>query len=235
MATPIAVFRHDPGDPLGRLEPFLGAESDGYVLVDWFGDDGLPRSETDRYLLDCGAFIFLGGSMSVDHTGLAAELFLIERALKASRPILGICLGAQMLARVLGAPVYRSEKKEIGWSTVCLTPAANDDPLFYGLAPEHRVFQWHYDTFDLPTGAVHLASSGACAHQAFRWSNHAWGLQFHLEATPAIARSWAEGDGELPGSLDADDPTGRGEELAHAVFSRWVRRTQEPLMNRATR
>jgi len=221
----VAVFLHDHGDQAGYLEPYLGSEPDDHVMLEWRRQESRPRAEIMRYLNDYEALIFLGGSMSAHHPHLASELLLVEEALKARKPLLGICLGAQMLAKALGAKVHRNRSKEIGWSTVCLTPEAGSDPLFEGLAPKHTVFQWHNDSFDLPDRAVHLASSEACPYQAFRWSDHAWGLQFHLEATPAIIRSWADSDALLRSVLgEPNEPNLDNAELAQHVFGRWTRR-----------
>lgn len=138
--------------------------------------------------------VVLGGPMNVDeeeaHPWLAPEKEAIRAAVEAELPYLGICLGAQLLARALGAAVYPAAAPEVGVGEVRLTAAAADDPLFAGLPDPLPCLQWHGDTFDLPPGAILLATSEACRHQAFRVGPLAWGLQFHVEATPAMAREW---------------------------------------------
>jgi GMP synthase (glutamine-hydrolysing) len=124
-------------------------------------------------------------------------------------PVLGICLGSQLLAKAAGARVYPNPVKEIGWYPLELTAGASEDRLFACCPPNPTVFQWHGDTFDLPPGATHLAQSAACRHQAFRVGQAAWGLQFHLEVTAEMIESWLDEPGnccELAGLdyIDAD-------------------------------
>ncbi len=118
----------------------------------------------------------------------------IDRSIKANKHVLGVCLGAQMVAHVLGAKVYPGQQKEIGWYEVALSPDGMSDPLMSALALPDRnaaqVFQWHGDTFDLPRGAVRLASSDLFPNQAFRYTDRVYALQFHIEVTPAIVRDW---------------------------------------------
>ena len=150
--------------------------------------------------------------MNVDETEkypfLAAEIEWIRQAVAARLPVLGICLGSQLLAKACGAKVFSNPVKEIGWYVIQVTPEGEDDPLFGDCGRSIEVFQWHGDTFDLPPGAVHLAQSPLCKHQAFRVGESAYGLQFHMEMTAAMVDDWlAEPDncGELAG-LDYIDP-----------------------------
>ena len=156
--------------------------------------------------------VILGGPMNVDETDkypyLAQEIEWIKQALAAGLPILGICLGSQLLAKALGARVYPNHVKEIGWYAVDLMPAADRDSLFDACGQRVTVFQWHGDTFDLPPNAVRLASSPLCRNQAFRYGRHAYGIQFHIEMTPELIDSWLTESGncgELAG-LDYIDP-----------------------------
>jgi GMP synthase (glutamine-hydrolysing) len=144
----------------------------------------------------------------------------VEREL----PVLGICLGAQLIARALGAEVRAAPEKEIGWYDVTVTAAGRDDPVLGQLAPCEKIFQWHGDTFDLPSGAVHLASSAACAHQAFRYGDRIYALQFHLEVDEPLIERWlsvpvhrAELEA-LGGRIDPD--TIRRETHAHIAQAR---------------
>jgi GMP synthase-like glutamine amidotransferase len=132
------------------------------------------------------AVVVMGGPMSAtSDEGFPtrrSELAMLGQALEHRLPILGVCLGAQLLAAAGGAKVYPgSEGAEIGWKPVVLSVAAADDPLFGGVDGALTVLHWHGDTFDLPAGAVHLASSQQYVNQAFRLGQSAWGLQFHLE------------------------------------------------------
>ncbi len=167
-----------------------------------FENAGLPWHEVELYAqpqaaidLDRAAgLVVLGGPMNVDQIGqypfLQREVGYIEQALAEGLPVLGICLGAQLLAKTLGAKVYPNRTKEIGWYEIELTAAAGDDALLAGCAPRQTVFQWHGDTFDLPQGAVHLARSRLCEQQAFRYGGNAYGLQFHLEVTAGMIEQW---------------------------------------------
>jgi GMP synthase (glutamine-hydrolysing) len=123
-------------------------------------------------------------------------------------PVLGVCLGAQLLAKAANAPVYRVERPEIGWFDVELTADAADDPVFSGFPRRFDAFQWHFYTYDLPGGAVELARSAACT-QAFRLGDSAWGIQFHAEVTLPQVESWLEhlDEREEP----ADPPAGLAE------------------------
>jgi GMP synthase-like glutamine amidotransferase len=123
---------------------------------------------------------------------LRQEHDFLQRAIAQQVPLLGICLGSQLLAKALGARVYRNPQKEIGWYTVDLTAAGCTDPLFAGIDSPVRVFQWHGDAFELPAGATALASSPLCTHQAFRYGDRVYGLLFHLELTPEIIHSWLD-------------------------------------------
>ena len=138
--------------------------------------------------------VVLGGPMSANDTAnyphLDVELDWIREAVDREMPLLGICLGAQLLAKALGARVYRNRVKEIGWYDIELMPPTADDMLFRGRQSVETVFQWHGDTFDLPAGAVHLARSELCTHQAFRYGRAAYGLQFHVEMTLDLMEQW---------------------------------------------
>lgn len=157
------------------------------------------------------AIIVMGGPMGVDdeasHPFLRAEQAFLLQALAQGTPLLGICLGAQLLAKALGARVYRNAQKEIGWYTVDLTADGRTEPLFAGLTSPLPVFQWHGDAFELPAGATALASSPLCTHQAFRYGDRVYGLLFHLELTPAVIHTWIEAFQEELAGLRGDiDP-----------------------------
>lgn len=186
---------------------------------------GLPldlrRTDLGEALPDAdaiAALVVLGGPMgayeTVAHPHLLEEQHLLEDAVARGLPVLGICLGSQLLAAALGARVYPGPAPEIGVSDVKLTAAGADDPLLGPAAPTFPAFHWHGDTFDLPSGGVHLASTRAYPLQAFRVGNHAWGLQFHIELDRELAREWGE---VLPRGASPTEPqraaiekTGRG-------------------------
>ncbi|MFZ1536313.1 MAG: type 1 glutamine amidotransferase [Chromatiaceae bacterium] len=132
--------------------------------------------------------VIMGGPMGVGdevcYPWLAAEKDLIRRGIGLGKTLVGVCLGAQLLAEALGARVYRHREQEIGWMPISLTPDGQASPVSGFLPPSLQVFHWHGDTFDLPAGAVHLARSATCEQQAFLYEGRVLGLQFHLESTP---------------------------------------------------
>jgi GMP synthase (glutamine-hydrolysing) len=208
MKPTVLILRHMLHEPGGTLETALGNGGLEFRYVDLFREIP-PRLPLD----ESAGLIVLGGAMNVDQTDqypfLARDVQWIERALSRHLPVLGICLGAQLLAKTLGARVYPAARKEIGWYSVKLVAAAAQDPLF-AQSGERTTFQWHGDTFDLPTGAIHLARSPVCENQAFRYGQDTYGLQFHIEMTAAMIDDWLTEAGncrELAG-LDYIDPQG---------------------------
>ena len=151
--------------------------------------DEVPESARDL----CGALI-LGGPMNVEEAGrlfyLEEEMKLIRDCRKRKVPVLGICLGAQLLAAACGARVFAGPAREIGWYPVELSPDSRRDPLFAGFPERLTVFQWHGQTFERPRGAVRLAGSALYENQAFRLGAELWGLQFHLEITAVHVKNW---------------------------------------------
>ncbi|MBI4358723.1 MAG: gamma-glutamyl-gamma-aminobutyrate hydrolase family protein [Candidatus Omnitrophica bacterium] len=193
----VLVFRHIAHEGLGTLEAFLKRSNVSIEYRDLFRSDAVRESPQGYDFV-----ISMGGPMNVDETErypfLLCERKLILKAVQTGIPVLGICLGAQMIARALGAPVYRGSQKEIGWYPIELSREAEQDPVF-GTLEDRRpvVFQWHGDTFDLPQGAVRLASSDLYPNQAFRFG-HSYGLQFHIEMTREMILDWcSKGEDEL--------------------------------------
>lgn len=178
---------------------------DGKVPPGIYGSQLLAAGVPHRLLrLDAGdalpplgngdSFIVLGGYMGVheetDYPFLPPLKAYLRQAVKEDIPVLGICLGGQLLADVLGGRVTAGSRGEKGLHSLTLTPEAAADPLFSGLSGEFVAFEWHNDSFDLPPGAVHLAVSAACPGQAFRYRN-AWALQFHPEVNRQIVAIWS--------------------------------------------
>jgi GMP synthase (glutamine-hydrolysing) len=185
------VLQHISVEGPGSLAPLLRARGWELETVALYAGDQLPALPRTYQ-----AIIVMGGPMGVydedAYPFLRAEHDFLQRAIAQGVPLLGICLGAELLAKALGARVYRNPRKEIGWYTVDLTSAGLADPLFAGVGSPVQVFEWHGDAFDLPVGATHLASSADCVHQVFRYRERVYGLLFHLELTPEIIRSWIE-------------------------------------------
>ena len=131
------------------------------------------------------------------HPWLREENLFLQRLLDLRTPVLGICLGAQLLAKAAHASVHSATEFEIGWYPVELTEAAAEDPLLGRLPQRFDAFQWHYYTYGVPAGAVELARSSVCT-QAFRLGENAWGVQFHPEVTLAQVQSWVDEEKEVP-------------------------------------
>lgn len=145
----------------------------------------LYKNESLPDLDDFDMLVIMGGSMNVHeehlYYWLKDEKKFIQKAIASNKKVLGICLGAQLIANVLGGEVYANSHKEIGWHPVKLSSQAHHSSLFAGLPEEMEVFHWHGDTFSLPPKATPLASSEICANQAFEYQNNVLGLQFHIE------------------------------------------------------
>jgi GMP synthase (glutamine-hydrolysing) len=185
----VLVFQHVAAEPLGTLDPLVRARGHRIRFVNFERDPDAAPS-IDRY----DGLIVLGGPMNVEdrdrHPHLRTELVAIERALAQDKPVLGICLGAQLLAHVLGAHVGRHAQPEIGWYDLSLTPAGLADPVLSPLGRQAPVFQWHGCAFGIPGGATHLARTATCDNQAFRYGVNAYGFQFHLEVDEALIERW---------------------------------------------
>lgn len=153
-----------------------------------------PGSFLPDNLTCFNALIILGGPMNVYEETAYPYLkqvdWLIKEAIRKELPILGACLGGQLIAKALGAPVTSNPVQEIGWYQMRLTAEGIKSPFFKDLPGEFPVFHWHSDTFALPGGALHLAATGACVNQAFSYGPHVLAVQFHLEITPAIIHTW---------------------------------------------
>ena len=188
----VLAIRHVHFEGLGLIEEMLAERKSWQVTVLDAGIDDLAAPDP----LEPELLVVLGGPIGVyeqeSYPFLRDELRLIEARLKAGRPVLGVCLGAQLMAAALGARVYPAPAKEVGWAPVALTAAGRESVLRHvdGGVP---VLHWHGDTFDLPAGATLLASTTVCPHQAFSYGPRALGLQFHLEVVPAEIERWLIG------------------------------------------
>jgi len=220
----VVAFRHVPFEGLGLIETALQERGISVEFPDLFQAGAqLPDVST------ASGVILMGGPMSAndDLAYLRQEMEVIRRAVERGQPVLGICLGAQLIARSLGARVYRNPTKEIGWFDVHPTGSGRRDPILSSLDSPETVFHWHGETFDLPDGAEWLAYSDACRHQAFRVGSNVYGLQFHLEVTPEMIADWCAQDAncgdvrELEGPIDAHRNAARLKHLSSLVFGRW--------------
>jgi GMP synthase-like glutamine amidotransferase len=177
-------FQHVSFEGLGSIEPWL--DSNGYTLTRtrFFESADLPDPEAIDLLL------VMGGPMSVNdedpYPWLAMEKQFVRKIIESGKPVLGICLGAQIIASAMGAKVFPSPVKEIGWFPIQALSAAKGS--VFNFPSSEIVFHWHGETFDLPPGAIRLAKSEGCENQAFQLGKRVVGLQFHLETTPKSAK-----------------------------------------------
>jgi len=196
LSGEIYVIKHAEDEGPGLLGAYFQDLGWELKAVELHRGDQLPED-----LRSAAGVVMLGGPMNVYeeelYTFLKLEDGFIRRVLGEGVPFLGICLGAQLLAKACGAPVTKSLHKEIGWFEVRLTQEGVADSLFRGLPDLLTVFQWHEDTFAIPEGAALLATSGSCRNQAFRVGDSAYGLQFHVEVTPEMIAAWSKGEAAI--------------------------------------
>lgn len=196
----VLILLHAESEGPGTLGTFLEARAAEVEIVRFFAGDRI-RLEPQELV----AAVSMGGPMNVyeedRYPFLREETDFLKRVVHAGLPVLGVCLGAQMIAKACGARVRKSPQKEIGWFDVFLTSDGRRDALFSGLPETFRVLQWHEDMFDVPRGGKLLASAAGCPHQSFRYRN-AYGLQFHVEATREMASEWFAGREEGPRILE---------------------------------
>ena len=236
----ILVFQHVPYEPLGTLDPLL-KESGFRIRYVNFSRQPELRPELDKY----AALIVLGGPMNADqidtYPNLRTEVEIIREAVASDMSVLGICLGAQLLAKALGGSVQRNPMREIGWYDVELTAAGQTDAVLSTFASTQRVFQWHEDGMSLPAGTTHLARSAASEVQAFRHGEHAYGFQFHLEVDRSLIERWLtvpdnqsvlrdEGARVDPDAVrrETDESVEALQALSRRTFSRWIDRFELP-------
>ena len=230
----ILDFQHVAAEPLGTLDPLIRRRGHRVKFVNFErSPDAQPK--IDRYR----GLIVLGGPMNVEDRDqrphLQTEIAVIGEALAQGKPVLGICLGAQLLAHALGAEVRRHKVSEIGWYDLSLTEHGRVDPVLAPLGALVPVFQWHGYTFDLPAGCAHLARTAGCENQAFRHGTNAYGFQFHLEMDKPLIERWlalpsyrddliAAGLGSDADSIRADTFTriDAMQNAAHAVFNNFL-------------
>jgi len=230
----LLVCQHVPYEVLGTLDAQFRRHG---FRIRYVNFARYPRAEPQ--LKGYRGLVVLGGPMNVDeveaHPHLRTEVCLIREAIARGIPVLGICLGAQLIARALGARVHAGGAAEIGWCRVHTMPAAKADPLFSHFGSAEFVFQWHRDAFEWPPGSVPLATSATCGQQAFRYGDNVYALQFHLEVDERLVDRWLRVPArraELERLAKAVDPEAirretavhihRLKALSHAVFGAFI-------------
>ncbi|HET6514226.1 MAG TPA: type 1 glutamine amidotransferase [Thermodesulfovibrionales bacterium] len=192
----VLILKNTPAEGPGTIEDFLREHGYRYSVVD-LQEDPVPDAANFNTL------VMMGGPMSVNEEDrypyITEEILTVRDFVSSRRRVFGVCLGAQIMAKALGARVYVGPRKEIGWYDLELTEEGKDDPVMKKLSPQSvtgeslktfRVFQWHGETFDIPAGAVRLARSELYPHQAFRYGTMAYAFQFHIEVRKEMIYEW---------------------------------------------
>ena len=190
----VHLFQHVPFEGLGYIEKWIETKNHTLTKTRFFENEPLPPLDEIDWL------IVMGGPMGVydedKFLWLREEKAFIKSTIQSGKKVLGICLGAQLIAETLGAKVFANNKKEIGWFPVSLSDEAKKIDLFSDFPESFEVLHWHGDTFDLPKGAIHLIKSEACLNQAFLYNKNVLGLQFHLESIPETLHAMIENCGD---------------------------------------
>ncbi|HUA85992.1 MAG TPA: hypothetical protein VMB85_19175 [Bryobacteraceae bacterium] len=210
----ILVLRHERFEHLGNFAHALTVPFRYHDLGEEF--DSEPNQ----------AMVVLGGPMSANDAEMAPELARIEQALRDGLPLLGVCLGSQLIAKVLGARIYRNSALEIGWEPVFFTDSAHADPVFRDIPSPSTFFHWHGETFDLPRGAEWLAWSEKTPHQAYRYGCNVYGVQFHPEVTAEMIEDWCAQPvncADVATLANRIDPHAHDQsQLATDILKRWL-------------
>jgi len=193
----VLIIKNVVNEGPGTIEDFLKEKNIDYKIAEFSKDEIVNTSDGYTHL------VIMGGPMAVyemdKYPYLIKEAILIEDFIKKQKSVLGICLGAQMIAHVLGARVYPAGIKEIGWYLLEITPEGMQDETIRSLSingHQTEVFQWHGDTFDIPVNGVRVVTSKQCKNQAFRYHNNVYALQFHIEVNPDMIKEWFEEEKE---------------------------------------
>jgi GMP synthase (glutamine-hydrolysing) len=231
----IWVLQHHPGETLGTIALALESAALAWQYVRTFDGHPVPKD-----MKGAGGLVVMGGPMGVyeqdRYPFLREEIALIQTALRDGKPVLGVCLGSQLLAAALGARVTKGQSPEIGWFPVGLEPAAKHDRLFRGLPESFVACHLHGDIFELPAGAVALAHSGKTEFQAFRYGEKSWGLLFHAEMTrgiiEAVVREFGAGLKQM--GIDGDEILARADDylpqletIGETIYGRWAEMVEE--------
>jgi GMP synthase (glutamine-hydrolysing) len=230
----VLILKNVSSEGPGTIEDFLREEGIPFRVVDCEKED-IPGGE------DSDVLVMMGGPMSVNEESLypyiTREMGLVRDFISAGKKVFGVCLGAQIMAKALGAKVYAGPEKEIGWYDIELADGGMQDPLMKKLALDpgagdvqkrFKVFHWHGETFDIPEGAVRLAQSKLYPNQAFRLGKSAYAFQFHIEVKKDMIYQWLEHEpvdmGLIRKQTEAlyDDYLGRAMNFYRAFFSHYV-------------
>lgn len=192
----VLIIKNIKNEGPGTIEDFLKEKGIQYSIVDFSGCEATEETVPD--VSKYSHLVIMGGPMALYESDgapfLHFETAMTRAFILSGKPVLGICLGAQLIAHALKADVYAGKTEETGWYRVEITPEGMKDPVFSTLSVDNEsyaeVFQWHGDTFDLPDKTVRLSSSDVYENQAFRYKDNVYGLQFHIEVRPGMIREW---------------------------------------------
>jgi GMP synthase (glutamine-hydrolysing) len=190
----IQYLQHAAMEGAGQIGNWAARRGHRFAGTHWYRGDAAPDAGEIDFL------VIMGGGMNIyehrNHPWLVAEKALIAEVISQGKPVLGVCLGAQLIADVMGGKVYQNPEFEIGWFPIRMLEPARKDRLFGHFPAELTALHWHGDTFELPRGATLLASTEGCLNQAFVCQGNVVGLQFHIEVRPEDVRAFVEGETE---------------------------------------
>jgi GMP synthase (glutamine-hydrolysing) len=188
----IHYLQHAAGEGPGQIANWAAANGHTMSGTHWYRGDAAPDTAGIDFLA------IMGGGMNIyehrNYPWLVPEKALIAEVIAQGKPVLGVCLGAQLIADVMGGKVYQNPELEIGWFPIRILEVARKHPLFAHFPAEFTALHWHGDTFELPHGATLLASTGVCANQAFVCRDNIVGVQFHIEVRPEDVRTFVQGE-----------------------------------------
>jgi len=194
------IIKHIKSEGPGTIADYFSANNVSFKVIELSEGERLPK------ITDVSGVVVLGGPMNVyeedKYKFLAAEDDFIKKIIEKDKPYLGICLGAQLLAKAAGSKVYKAKKEEIGWYKLLLTENGKKDKVFGDADDLLNVFQWHGDTFDVPGGGELLVAGDDVVNQAFRLGKNCYGLQFHLEVNKMLLENWFENDKKKASFID---------------------------------
>ena len=223
------ALQHVPHEGLGSIGPWAVERGHAVAVTRAWAGDALPAPDAFDWL------VVLGGPMSVGDEArlpwLRDEKRLVRAAVDAGRRVIGICLGAQILAEALGGRVLPAQDREIGWFPVTMSRGSRHSRVFGALPARWEVFHWHGETFELPAGAVHLAGNEACENQAFLHGANVLAFQFHPEVTRGLVEEMVRGNaGDLEDGPRVQSPAEMlGDEPRFAKSREWMRRILDSL------
>jgi GMP synthase-like glutamine amidotransferase len=237
MMNPVLIFRHSSTEGAGYFSEFLERHAIPWKLIRIDAGDALPDT-----LNGISGLCLMGGPMSVNDAlpWIAQELELIRQAVERDIPVIGHCLGGQLLAKATGGIVTQNPLKEIGWGEVRVTNTDVAEEWVGKNTQSMNVFHWHGETFSIPPNAVRILDSAHCANQAFILNNRHVGMQCHVEMTPAMVREWSEnGADEISASSGPavqtaaamqsglDTHTRQLHGIADKIYTRWIQGLQQ--------